>query len=156
MQQEMNHKRWAIVFWILTAICMAVIFSFSAKPAEESTQQSNVFVQWLLQLFGENEYWEFIVRKSAHCLEFTGLSLLMNTALYFTKNKKQFLWGIFGTSLYAVTDELHQLRIDGRSCQFTDWVIDTVGALLGAAAFAVLFAIIKAVMNKKNSKRTNK
>ena len=34
-------------------------------------------------------------------------------------------------SLYAITDEVHQRFVPGRSCQAADWAIDTAGAALG-------------------------
>lgn len=153
MQQEMNkHKKWAVTFWILTVICMAVIFYFSAMPAATSSAQSNILVRLFAKLFGERENGEMIVRKCAHCLEFTGLSLLLNSALYFTAGRKHCWLAVVITSLYAATDEMHQLLVDGRSCQFIDWVIDSAGALLGAAGFLFLFAVITAILKQKQTR----
>lgn len=131
---------------------MAVIFWFSSRTANESTNQSNVFVEWLENLFGKNEIWIFIVRKSAHCLEFTGLSLLLCFALYFTRNKSSIPFAVGLTSLYAVTDEIHQIFVEGRSCELRDWVIDTVGAVIGALGFLVLYRIISVIIKRKNNK----
>ena len=139
----------AIVFWLLSAICMGVIFWFSSRTANESTNQSNFFVEWLESLFGQNEVWVFIVRKSAHCLEFSGLCLLLNCALYYTKEKKELPIAIGITSLYAVTDEIHQIFVEGRSCELRDWVIDTFGAVIGAIGFLILFYIISAIIKRK-------
>ena len=153
--RKINQKS-AVLFWILTIICMGVIFWFSSRTANESTEQSNVFVGWLMRLFGDSELWVFIVRKSAHCLEFTGLSLLFNCAWYFTRNKKSVMISLACTSLYAVTDEVHQLFVEGRSCELRDWAIDTFGAILGAAGFLVIFAIVQKIINNKQKKRKNK
>lgn len=132
---------------------MGVIFWFSSKTAAESTGQSNVFVEWLENLFGKNEIWVFIVRKSAHCLEFTGLGLLVSAAVFFTKGKTNAIISLAIASAYAVTDEIHQIFVEGRSCELRDWVIDTVGALLGIIAFYVLFKIIQAIINKKRKQK---
>ena len=131
---------------------MGVIFWFSSRTATESTQQSNTIVEWLISLFGESELWVFIVRKSAHALEFTGLALLLSFAFYFSRGKKSLLLSILVTSLYAVTDEVHQLFVEGRSCEFRDWAIDTAGAVIGAIAFSVILAIINAIIDKKEEK----
>ncbi len=153
MQRDKKRiNKTAALFWALSVLCMAVIFWFSSRTANESTSQSNVFVEWLKSLFGESELWVFIVRKSAHCLEFTGLSLLFNCAWYFTRNKRSMLISILCTSLYAVTDEIHQIFVDGRSCEFRDWVIDTVGAVIGAIGFYVLYLIINAIIKRKKNK----
>ncbi len=131
---------------------MGVIFWFSSRTAEVSTGQSNVFVSWLINLFGESELWVFIVRKSAHCLEFTGLSLLVNFAFYYTRGKKSLIYSVILTSLYAVTDEIHQLFVEGRSCELRDWAIDTFGALIGALGFLVLITAINIIIQKKRKK----
>jgi len=39
-------------------------------------------------------------------------------------------------SAYGVIDELHQYFVPGRDCNFWDWLADTLGAFLGAAAMA--------------------
>ena len=130
---------------------MGVIFWFSSRTADESTGQSNVFVEWLINLFGESELWVFIVRKSAHCLEFTGLALLINFAMLFTRGKRSILLSTLFASLYGVTDEIHQIFVEGRSCEFRDWAIDTFGALLGALGFIILMYIITVIINKKRT-----
>lgn len=146
-------KRLAVLFWLLSAGCMGVIFWFSAHTAEESNAQSNGMVAWLAFLIRNEMVRILIVRKSAHCMEYTGLCLLLCGAWYFTCAKKPYLPAVLCASLYAVTDEVHQLFVEGRSCELIDWAIDTFGALLGALAFAVLLRIIAAAVNKQKAKR---
>ncbi|MBQ9227537.1 MAG: VanZ family protein [Eubacterium sp.] len=148
-----RNRRAVAVSWVLCVLCMGAIFWFSSRTASESTAQSDVFVEWLMSLFGESALWVFIVRKSAHCLEFTGLSLLFNTAWYFTRERKSVLLAVACTSLYAVTDELHQLFVDGRSCELRDWAIDTLGAVLGALGFLVLLALTQKIIHHRQQKR---
>ncbi len=138
----------SILFWVLSAVCMGVIFYFSSRTSTESSMQSDSILLWITKIFGENAVTDFIVRKTAHCLEYTGLCLLLNCAWLFTKGKPQRLLSILCASLYAVTDEVHQLFVDGRSCEFRDWGIDTFGAILGTLAFTVLAAIISAIVKK--------
>lgn len=128
---------------------MGMIFYFSSKTAADSSEQSGFFVRIFESIFGRNEFSSFIVRKAAHCLEFAGLSFLFSTALYTETHKRHSWLAIVFTSLYAVTDEIHQLFVDGRSCQITDWAVDTFGAMLGAGAFLIIFfAIIKIIEHK--------
>ena len=64
------------------------------------------------------------------------------------------VWAVALTSLYAVTDEVHQLFVDGRACRFTDWLIDTAGGLTGALVFLLIAVIIKKVVSvRAESKR---
>ena len=139
--------------WAITVICMGVIFWLSSRTAEESTAQSDIFVEWITEHFGKvsARLATIIVRKGAHCLEFTGLCVLFNWSLYNTKQKLMPICAALLTSLYAITDEIHQIFVEGRACMFIDWVIDTVGALLGAVGFLMLFAIINAIIRKYKS-----
>jgi len=57
-------------------------------------------------------------------------------------------------SIYAISDEVHQIFIDGRSCELRDWAIDTVGAILGAIGFLVIYLIIDAIIKKYKSALT--
>ena len=47
---------------------------------------------------------------------------------------------IFLSFLYAITDEIHQIFVPGRSAQFRDVLIDTLGASFGAT---ITYLIIK-------------
>lgn len=114
----------------------------------QSVEQSGAVLQWLLNLFGDNFFTDFIVRKSAHCLEFTGLCLLFNIALHQTAGHEKPILSIILTSAYAATDEFHQLFVEGRSCQFTDWIIDSCGAVLGTIGFLILFCIVNLILQK--------
>ncbi len=131
---------------------MAVIFWLSSRTADESSAQSNEILVWLYRVFGDNFFTTFIVRKLAHCLEFCGLCVLFNLSLYLTREKLSPLLAIAFTSLYAVTDEVHQLFVQGRSCELRDWVIDTCAAAVGTLGFLALFYIIKAIAGKFSSK----
>ena len=131
---------------------MGVIFWLSSRTATESSEQSGVIVEFLRKIFGDNVFTDFIVRKSAHCLEFTGLSFLFNLSLYVTKNKPSYFFAVMLTSIYAATDEFHQLFVEGRSCQITDWAIDTAGAILGALGFLVILSIIKKLNKTSKAK----
>ncbi len=135
---------------------MAVIFWLSSRTSTESSMQSSAVLEWLTAVFGDGFFTTFIVRKGAHFLEFTGLCLLMNTSLYYTRGKYSPAFAVVLTSLYAATDEIHQLFVEGRACKISDWAIDTAGAAIGAAAFLIIaFAVTKIVGKRKNVDRGN-
>lgn len=150
MQHEKTKK---IVSWTLCAICMAFIFYFSSRTASQSSAQSGKILEFLTSVFGNNVLTDFLVRKTAHLLEFAGLALLFSNAFYQTVQKKKFvpIFAFLSTSLYAVSDEIHQIFVDGRSCQFTDWVIDSSGAVIGIVAFYILFFIVNKIKSKNKS-----
>jgi VanZ family protein len=45
-------------------------------------------------------------------------------------------------SAYGIVDEVHQYFVPGRDCNVWDWIADTLGAGIGAAAFAVFAAFM--------------
>ena len=136
----------------LTLGMMVLIFSFSTETAEKSDKTSGAITQIIVKIaFPDYESYteemqiasfektQHIVRKAAHYSEYTLLGLLIRLCFesWFGKKKGSFFisWGA-GT-LYAVTDEIHQLLIDGRSGQWTDVLIDSCGVITG-----VLIAIL--------------
>lgn len=47
-------------------------------------------------------------------------------------------WAVLLTSLYGITDEIHQAFVPGRTPDVGDWAADTLGALLALAVFSRL------------------
>lgn len=154
MQNESKNKVLAVVFWILSGVCMGLIFWFSSREAGQSAHQSEIILKIVRAIFGENTFSDFIVRKAAHFCEFALLAFLFNFALLYTTGKKHIPLGIVLTSLYAASDEFHQLFVPGRSCQASDWLLDTYGGAAGAIFFIVIFLIIKYI--KVKTERTEK
>ena len=148
-----KNKKLAAVFWALSLICMGVIFYFSSRTAAESSSQSTSVIDWLTKLFGSNVFTDFIVRKSAHFLEYPGLCLLLNWALLLSKGKPLPAAALPVASLYAVTDEIHQLFVEGRSCEVKDWAIDTAGAILGICVFYVTLLIVRFIMKRIDTRK---
>lgn len=146
MQQERIKK---IICWALAAVCMAVIFYFSSRTASESSEQSNHILLFLKKLLESNAFTDYIVRKGAHFFEFAGLSFLFSLAWLEQTKKLCPLRAVFLTSAYAATDEFHQIFVDGRSCQFSDWIIDTAGAVLGMTLFVLIYFILKKIIAYK-------
>lgn len=162
-----NKKR---VWLILTAVWMAVIFSFSAKPADESSKESlfvgkvvgRIFVDGFEDMSKEEqeafaEKINYPVRKTAHASEYAVLGfLLFQTAAawkWFGERKDGAglkrtggAW-LIGTG-YAVSDELHQLFVPGRACMATDVMIDSGGVLAGIAAGALALLLLESRKEK--------
>ena len=147
----MNRKRVSYLFWFFAVICMGIIFWFSSRTGEQSAGQSSELIEWLTGVLGKDHMFIaiLIIRKGAHCLEFTGLSVFFGGALFFRKSEVCFFDGIALTSLYAITDEAHQLFVEGRSCEIGDWAIDTFGALLGAVGLLIIILVCKAIADKR-------
>ena len=149
---------------------MAVIFLFSAKTADASEQMSMGVTQWISKLvgispaeaggFGNSLYdmlsvMDHYVRKTAHFLEYALLGVLVCRALGIDVKKKAHLLGaaLAFCSFYAVTDELHQYFVPGRSCQIKDVMIDSSGALTGICFCMLAGFVLKKIKNKRRNVR---
>lgn len=138
-------KRWAIVILSLLVAATAVtIFCFSAQNAKVSSAVSGQVTEWLLRAFrpgfadlsrGEQQaliaQYSHTTRKAAHFTEFLLLGLFLRLLLQWlrVKWKTGVSWAL-GT-LYAVTDEFHQMAVSGRAAMARDVLIDSAGVLFG-------------------------
>ena len=55
--------------------------------------------------------------------------------------------------LYATSDEIHQNFVKGRSCEFTDVLIDSGGVAFGIIIAVALFSAVTFVISKKQDSR---
>lgn len=78
LKRSEHNKRYAMVFWVLSVVCMGVIFYLSSRTADQSSRESGAVLAWLTRLLGDGRLTDFLVRKSAHFLEYTGLCLLLS------------------------------------------------------------------------------
>ncbi len=63
---------------------------------------------------------------------------------------KEIILPSFIVSFYGIIDEIHQSFTPGRSSTVSDWIADTLGAILGSFAFFLLVKILKNWKNRKN------
>ncbi len=144
-------KIYIIIAWILVVACMVTIFCLSAQDGNESSDLSGSFVKIILELL-HLDIDEGVLRTCAHCLEFTGLSLLIFNAVYATWELKfTFFIAVFGTVCYAITDEIHQIFVPGRAFQISDILVDSTGAIIGALASFIVLKIILYINEKRKS-----
>lgn len=149
------YPAWAkALCWALAAACCAVIFWLSSRTAAESSAQSDAVLEFFSRLFGDGVLTDFIVRKSAHFCEYAGLGLLLALAFYIQTGGHKIPAAVLCASLYAATDEVHQLFVEGRACRWQDWAIDTAGALAGA--LVLLLAVLAALQIERRIKKRGK
>ena len=163
----MNNKKinWKLILsWILVIMWAGVIFYLSSKTAAESTVQSREVIGSFTRILGTVITDEAlltdidgIVRETAHGIEYLILSVLLFTALYQTfkhKGSKRnlikdgALYTVTVAFLYALSDEIHQIPIPGRTFQLLDLAIDFTGIAVGTAITAY---VIKIIASKKKS-----
>lgn len=144
----------AIIFW------MGVIFGFSAADGDASRSTSDVITEIVIENFyseydsmqteDKEELWNdisFAVRKTGHFGEYAILAILMSLFLLtfekFCQNKKMLLVAIVFSFLYAITDEVHQSFVAGRSPKVMDVCIDSAGAVCGTIFVATVSVVVK-------------
>jgi VanZ family protein len=100
--------------WGPALVMMAIIFFFSSLPSYNVPD------------FGK---FEFSVKKGGHAL---GYLLLGRACLHGFRPGKKAPWLAWGLCIvYAITDEIHQSFVPGRSPRVLDVGIDALGTLLG-------------------------
>lgn len=165
----MNPKKLLIVrilLILLTLAVMGAIFLLSADEADESNAKSDAVSGSLLYRILDSFEWTpdqqekivsvtgVLVRKTAHFAEYAALGfLLAGVWLSFYKSMRFtfFLSQLLGT-LYAVSDEIHQYFVPGRSCQISDMLLDSLGVAAGIG-FLLLIAFLR---QKKPYRRHNR
>ena len=111
----------------LIIVWMIFIFIMSSFNADISSNQSGFIVNTISNIFNINnlDLLTLIIRKLAHFTEYFILGLLLYNY------DKNILKAIIICFIYAISDEVHQLFIIGRSFQIKDILIDTLGNICG-------------------------
>lgn len=144
-------------FRILCVLWMTVIFVFSSRNGEVSSNDSGQILLFFQNFFfvpgdklSETVVYAatFVIRKSAHIFEYFVLGVLVSGSLYSNKpNKKSVLTAFVLCVLYRASDEIHQLFVPGRSGMVRDVFIDSIGIALGVFIYRV---IISTISKRKN------
>ncbi len=85
------------------------------------------------------------VRKNAHLFTYLILGVLMMNALRRSgiSGYRVIVLSFVICALYAGSDEVHQLFVQGRGAEVKDVVIDSVGALLGIGLYSLMAKVGK-------------
>jgi acetobutylicum phosphotransbutyrylase BH3707 len=84
------------------------------------------------------------IRKIAHVTEFAILNIFFINLIYQLKEKfklKYLIISIILTFIYACTDEIHQIFVQGRTSSFIDVLIDTTGAITTSLIIYIIYKI---------------
>ncbi len=128
-----------ISFIILGIILMGIIFLFSSYDAQSSSVQSQIIVDSINKYVPVNS---FYIRKLAHFSLFFILEMILYTGLKICMVKNPSLYSILIVTIYAISDELHQYFVPGRSCELRDMMIDTSGGLCALIIIKILEVFI--------------
>lgn len=108
-------------------------------------------------IFSTYTNWNFIIRKWAHFGIYMGLGILsMGVFTYAFNFYKAFIITFYCGSLFAFTDEIHQLFVDGRNAQINDLGIDILGLVTGMTLCLFIYIIVKLLLRISTLFKKNK
>ena len=151
----MKRKPLFWIFVVITILWIAFIFSNSLDDGIKSGEKSGfvtALINSTLQFFGfEGNVSEKTVRTLAHFGEFAILSvfLCIDLTLYFKEKYYIFAMSVPACFIVAVIDEIIQKFSAGRAMQFSDMLIDTLGALCATIIFFCIKYLILSLKKKK-------
>jgi VanZ family protein len=116
--------RRTVVAFLPAAIYAGILFALSAQPNPLPFLPPELLLQ----------------DKLLHGLAYTVLGALLVPGFRGAgcSARCAILLAVALASVYGATDEVHQSFVPGRNADVLDWVADTLGAALGAAATATL------------------
>ncbi len=134
---------WAAVIWL---------FSTASFSAPSTSRVILPLLRWVLPGASHEalELMHFLIRKSAHFVEFFVFSLLILRGVRGERAGWKLGWGLAAVLIaacYAALDELHQSFVPGRMASPMDSLLDTCGA-----AAAQLLAWLRASRTSGNTR----
>lgn len=143
-----------IVKVFIVLFCMFTIFMLSADDNNESNKKSDGLIIKACKILvrkdlSEKEQQTYIdkyvtfVRKSAHFTIYLllGLSIISLIKEYRQIDIKSLIIALIISVLYAVSDEIHQILVPGRSGEIRDVLIDSIGSLTGIYLYYLFYKI---------------
>jgi VanZ family protein len=132
-----------ILSWLVVVLIMGIIYYFSDQKSVVSSGTSNGVTRFIYDLLDLDNLFDFdsfhvLIRKLAHFSIYALLGVFMFNAIFYTMEREYIyllvlsLFLVFG---YACLDEIHQLFVLGRSCEFRDVIIDTSGGSIGSLVY---------------------
>lgn len=157
----MNKNIIRYVCLVLSLMIMTLIFIMSHQPAEVSTEQSGGVIEFVAKIIVSdydelpdtnkqeiiNNY-QLFVRKAAHFSIYCLLAFLLSgfyTSFEKLNRARVYVVAFITTFAFSCSDEIHQYFIPGRSCQISDVLLDSSGAVVGIIMFILLTLLINKI-----------
>lgn len=153
-----------VIGLLLIIIWMITIFLFSNQQGNASSVTSNKVTKEIIEIIPSTKHLEEnqkkeivkkvnpIMRKIAHYTIYLigGILLMFFISTIVQSEKKSVLYSVLIGFIYAITDEIHQMFMDGRTAKITDVFIDTLGVITGVIIFITVSKIIYYIKSKDN------
>lgn len=134
-----------MISYLLLITWLFLIFYLSNQPGDISGGESSNIIyhsfEFIYNIFHIptthlNDVVEILhnpIREFMHFLEYLVLGLLVMNVLKQNKiSENVILISIMFCFIYAITDEIHQIFIPGRTFEYLDISLDTLGSILGS------------------------
>lgn len=141
-----------ILSWTLVILWMGLIFYLSHQPATESNQLSTGITEVIIQTIEkvapnlelDIRSLNHIARKNAHFFAYLVLGVLVINALRVSgvRGYSRIGLALLICVLYAISDEVHQIFIPGRSGEVRDVLIDSAGSSVGILVYMVVGRLV--------------
>ncbi len=143
-----------VIKLILIILWITMIFCFSSQKGTSSSNLSNGLIYKVTSYITgnkvsnkekitlSNKYSKF-VRKMAHFSVYLILGVLVISFIREFNIKRRYLLAVILCIFYALTDELHQYFVPGRSCELLDVLLDSTSSLLGVLVYKFIISIKK-------------
>ena len=152
----MNKKVYVVISWLAVFFWMLLIFRLSSQPAFKSNDLSLGITDRIIRFLGtlirvDIERLNHIVRKGAHFSAYLILAILIFNAVNQSKISgwKSVVLVVSLCVLYAISDEVHQLFVEGRSGQPSDVLIDSIGVATGVGIYKLLYRLFPSILHRK-------
>lgn len=158
----------AAICWLITVLWMILIYKLSDESGTESTVRTSSVLLYFRMIIGKQIFSEFLIRKMAHMIEFSVLTIFSFLAIRATNkisvktsyaynpvkfiksdNEVYIVFALWFCTFYAIIDEYHQLFITGRSGSIYDVLIDLVGILITLIIIRIIFHIYLKRLGKR-------
>lgn len=150
-----------IVSWGMVGIWMIIIFLFSAQQGSSSGSLSTSVLNMVSTAWNsilpntkfDEDYVHLLIRKGAHFSVYLILGILTSNALCISDVplKKQILYALAISILYAASDEFHQSFVPGRGPSIIDVGVDTGGAIVGIFIYQGIRRLINKNRQENNT-----
>lgn len=143
-----------LLAWVPAIVVGLMIMGFSSQDGVSSQGLSDKVAARMLHFANEIhmvtvtedneailvEKMQVPIRKAAHMTEYAIFTLCVVLGLYAfgVRGARLTAIAVGTTFVFACTDEIHQLFVPGRSGQFTDVLIDTLGGAMGLFAKKII------------------
>ncbi len=138
-------RNYKIISWIAVIIWMVLIFKLSSQPAVQSGKLSgeitNINIKAIEKVKPNTKFnivkFDHMVRKNAHFFVYLLLGVFVISILRRSgvTGVRSIVFALLICILYAISDEVHQVFVPGRSAQVKDVIIDSAGASVGLGLY---------------------